>query len=125
MAWEICEKSFRMSSWSLLTCRGVIRDEFLLHIFSKQCSIDSNLKYYRFLCSVNPFSATNSFIQSAKKYIIFIIFAGGWRSKIADFSSFFEFLPSIYQHRYLLLFFYLFQHVNMTINFSQIQYLTP
>ena len=88
--------------------------------FLKQCSIDSNFEYYRFLCNVNPFSATNSFIQSAKNYIIFIIFARRWRSKIAVFLSFFEFLPSIYQPRYLLLFLNPLQHVNMTKNFSQI-----
>ena len=100
--------------------RGVIRDEFLVNIFSKQCSSDSNLEYYRFLCNVNLFSSTNCFIQSAESYMIFIIFAGSRRSKIAVFSSFFEFLPSIYQPKHLLLFFYPLQYVNMTVNFSQI-----
>ena len=35
--------------------RGIIRDEFLVHIFSKGCSIDSNLEYYRLLCIINLF----------------------------------------------------------------------
>ena len=106
----VYEELFRMSSQLIF---------FQKH--AQMLQISNITAFYPFFIH---FQHQIGFIEPAKNHIIFRIFNMYTLRKFTVFSGFFQFPPSISRPRYLLLFFNAFQHVNMTISYSQISYLT-